>query len=325
MLASSALKGIRDHLPPTGATSRPVRWRGVALAPSATVGELFFGNVGTLLAQLRANQPGALQGDDPEFLHQMRVTVRRLRALLMLCRGLSGRRQRKGVERGLKWLAGALGPARDSDVFLREIWPPLRATLDVNPWIGRLDELWIEQRRGHGQYARHVLTSGRYRRLMHGLELWISAQMQRDGAAGKRPADWCQSARVFARHALKRRATRVRTYGRVLDDIDAEALHRLRIDVKKLRYLMDAFSPLLPRARVRAMQALLSRLQDVLGSLNDLAVAEQKIDAALPHAKRGDVVRLRKQVTAWRALRTRGLRRKLKTAWREYRQVKTFG
>jgi triphosphatase len=324
MLGNRALKGGRDHSPPTAATSRPAKWRGAALTKKATVSELCFSNVRALLAQLRANQPGALQGDDPEFLHQMRVTVRRLRAMLTLYRGLPEKRQRKSVQRGLKWLAGALGPARDSDVFLREIWPPLRATLDINPWIGRLDEQWIAQRRYHAQYARCVLMSRRYQRLMHRLELWIAAQPVRDGADGKRVADWGQSAQAFARQALQRRAARVRGYDRVLDGRDANVLHRLRIAIKKLRYLMDAFSPLFAPARVRTMRTLLSHLQDVLGHLNDLAVAEQKIDEALPHGKRSDAVRLRKQVAAWRVLHTRELRRKLKVVWREYRHAKTF-
>jgi len=324
MLGNRALKGDRDHSPPTAATSRPAKWRGAALTKKASGSELFSSNVSALLAQLRANQPGALQGEDPEYLHQMRVTVRRLRAMLTLCRRLPGRRQRKSVQRGLKWLAGALGPARDADVFLREIWPPLRATLDINPWIGRLDEQWVEQRRCHVQYARRVLTSRRYQRLMHRLELWIAAQPVRDGADVKRVADWGQSAQAFARQALRRRAARVRGYDRVLDHRDANVLHRLRIAIKKLRYLMDAFSPLFAPARVRAMRTLLSHLQDVLGHLNDLAVAEQKIDEVLPHGKRGDAMRLRRQIVEWRALRTAELRRKLKTVWREYRHAKTF-
>jgi triphosphatase len=324
MLGNPALKGGRDHSPPTAATSRPAKWRGAALTKKASGSELFSSNVSALLAQLRANQPGALQGDDPEYLHQMRVTVRRLRAMLTLCRGLPGRRQRKSVQRGLKWLAGALGPARDADVFLREIWPPLRATLDINPWIGRLDEIWLEQRRCHVQYARRVLKSRRYQRLMHRLELWLSAQAGRDGAGGKRLMDRGLSARAIARQALQRRATRVIADDRMLENRDAHVLHRLRIQIKKLRYLMDAFSPLFAQAKVNTMRRHLSHLQDVLGALNDLAVAEQKIDGALPRGKRSDVRQMQKQVAAWRALHAGELRRKLKTLWREYRHVKPF-
>ena len=294
------------------------------LAKDDSAGAVFSRTGGALLAQLRANQPGVLAGQDPEYLHQLRVTVRRLRVILSLYSGLLGKRERKDAVRGVKWLAHALGPARDSDVFINEIWPPLHDALGNSSLVETLNAEWLAQRRRTARTAHRALASRRYLRMMLELERWFSAQSWRDHADAGRLADWDQRARDFARRELEHRAKRVRGYGRVLGGLEADALHRVRIEIKKLRYVMDAVGPLFQRARVKKMLETLSRLQDILGALNDIAVAELKIDAALPRGRKIDIAQLWEQFAAWRALRSKVLKRKLNATWRAYRHVKSF-
>ena len=116
----------------------------------------------------------------------------------------------------------------------------------------------------------------------------------------------------------------MRGYGRVLGDMDASALHRLRIKIKNLRYVMDTVGPLFNRTKVQAMLESLSSLQDTLGAMNDVAVAVQKIASALPKVKRIDIGELARKIAAWQTLRTRMLKRKLNPAWRMYRHAKPF-
>ena len=324
MLPTRPLRRARNHSLPADAAHELVKRQTIRLVKNDSASAVFSATACALLAKLRANESGARAGRDPEYLHQMRVTVRRLRAILSLYTGLIGRRQQKKAAQELKWLARALGPARDSDVFINDLWPPLRDVLSNGILIETLHAEWLAQRRRNARIAHRALASRRYRRLMLKLERWLSEEAWRDHTAAGELAAWNRQAREFARHELARRAGRVRGYGHMLGELDAAALHRLRIAIKKLRYVMDALSPLFRQAHVKAMLESLSSLQDILGALNDVAVAAQKIDAALPRAKRIDIDQLRMQIAAWHALRLKVQKRKLNAAWRAYTQVKPF-
>ncbi len=306
------------------AAQAPVKWRPVTPAKHACASDVFAANMSALLEQMCANQPGALAGKDPEYLHQLRVTVRRLRAMLSLYSRLLRKRQRKAVVCELQWLARALGPARDADVFVTEIWPPLREALGESPRTEALDRVWRRLQRRAAAAAHRALASPRYRRLMLQLERWIGQPSWRDDAGSQRRANQEQPARGFGRVELARRADRVRHVGRALGKLDAKALHRLRIHIKKLRYMMETLSPLFNRVRVKKMLDTLSHLQDILGDLNDITVAEQKIGAALSADDFVDADQVRERSARWQDLRRKGLKRKLQSAWRAYRRAKPF-
>ncbi|HZE00839.1 MAG TPA: CHAD domain-containing protein, partial [Pseudonocardiaceae bacterium] len=72
----------------------------------------------TRLRALLAHDPGTRVGEDPEDLHQMRVTVRRMRAMLKAARSLLDRSWADDLRAELGWLGRALGPVRDADVLL---------------------------------------------------------------------------------------------------------------------------------------------------------------------------------------------------------------
>ena len=324
LLPTRPVRRARDHSLPANAAREPLKRQTFSLAKNDPASAVFSIAASELLAKLRANESGARAGTDPEYLHQMRVTVRRLRAILSLYSALLGRRQQKNLARELRWLAHALGPARDSDVFINDIWPALRDRLGNGPLIESLDAEWLAQRRRNARIAHRALASKRYRRMIVELERRLSEPSWRDHAAAGELAAWNRQARDFARHELARRAERVRDHGRVFGELDAAALHRLRIAIKKSRYVMDALSPLFRQARVKPMLESLSSLQDILGAMNDVAVAAQKIDAVLPKGKCMEAAQLRDQVSTWHALRLKVLKRKLKATWRAHRDAKPF-
>jgi CHAD domain-containing protein len=123
---------------------------------------------------------------------------------------------------------------------------------------------------------------------------------------------------------LAHRDARVRRHGHTLRRLDGAQLHALRIRVKKLRYLADSFGSLFERNSLHDSLTHLSRLQDVLGGLNDIRVAEQQLAAALLHRRGRAVSELRVALAAWREARTAALRHELRAAWREYRHAKQF-
>ena len=68
--------------------------------------------------RMKRNEPGTRIGEDPEFLHDMRVSTRRLRAAFRTFRPAFKKERMAGFNRDLKWIAAVLGVVRDLDVYL---------------------------------------------------------------------------------------------------------------------------------------------------------------------------------------------------------------
>jgi len=100
---------------------------------------------------------------------------------------------------------------------------------------------------------------------------------------------------IAACRAIELADTRIsKAYRRILkrgagfdDDPPAEALHRLRIDAKKLRYLLEFFRSLYPEQVITARINELKQLQDILGGLNDMEVQRKRL-TDFAHELHGD-------------------------------------
>ena len=67
----------------------------------------------------------------------------------------------------------------------------------------------------------------------------------------------------------------VKVGNQIIDNTEDEALHVLRIHCKKLRYLMEFFSSLFPRKKIKTLINQLKKLQENLGDFNDLSVQRE--------------------------------------------------
>ena len=302
-------------------SSHPVKAHVPALAPGVSALAAFKTVAAMLLDHIHANHPGVIEGSDPEYLHQMRVAVRRLRSLLSAYRKVLPKAAVRPLIGELKWLARALGPARDADVFATEIWPSLRAALGPNPLLVRLDASWDARRRAASAKVHRALGTRRYQRFMHSFLRQLADDAWRAAASRRQRAVLDGSAHDFAHRLIERRDAKVRAHAHAITERDARQLHALRIQIKKLRYAVDSFGTLFGRGAVRVILASLSRLQNILGAMNDLEVAEHQVAAALAQ-RRGRAARaLHAALASWRAERTAALKRKLSAAWRGYRRA----
>ena len=203
------------------------------------------------LGQYRRNEAELLAAPDGEALHQTRVSLRRLRSALRLFRPVAV--PPPALEAGLRDLSGVLGAARDLDVVLARALPgPLHDRLSA-----ARDEAFA--------HAMATLHAAPTRAMLNDLVEWIVLHPPL-------PAD---DVRDFAAHQLDRCRRTVKRGGQALLDGDDAARHRLRKRVKRLRHACELFGSLFPAPgrRARFMAALLP-LQDSLGALNDLVVAE---------------------------------------------------
>jgi len=242
-----------------------------SLAPDDRADEAAATILRRLLEIVELNMPGALADVDTEFLHDLRVAVRRSRALQRELRGVFAPEPLRAFRDGFKELQRVTGPTRDLDVQLLE-FDELAANLpadvagDVLPLRRLLEDHLVVERRAMVR----ALTAASTRAMLENWSDYVerlvaSDEVDRPDAA--RPVGELAGTRIAKVHRRM-----VTMGGAIDDDTPAAALHELRKQGKELRYLLEFFAPLYPPAVVKPMVASLKGLQDVLGRFQDREV-----------------------------------------------------
>jgi inorganic triphosphatase YgiF len=268
-LESKAQRGYALYRPDTPV---PCKARKLELDPMAPAEESLRRIVEEAGEQMFANEAAVLDGRDPEGVHQMRVAVRRLRAALSAFRDVLPDDRRKPLNKALRRLQVALGPARDWDVFVEETLEPLQAQRDAPKALSRFAERVTEARRRAYKAARRALASARYGRLQ--ITLVRFAYTPIDHPPAQRP-----TAAVAAELLRQRYETVLAAAGDDPSALEEAAKHALRIDIKKLRYALDFFQSLFDPAAVKPWRSAAKKLQDCLGALNDATVHAALVEA----------------------------------------------
>lgn len=189
------------------------------------------------LDHLAPNEAGWLATEHPDHLHQTRVSTRRLRALLSLSRQLiRDDPVILDIKSRLRLLLVPLGPARDIDVALQ------RARDEE--WSGEDIERLERARTRTYAAGRRSITSPAWHQVWSDLGRWRSSPTWLDHVADLRDGP----ARRVSDAALDRRYRRIMLAGPVLLSMSDHALHRVRIEAKKLRYGCQFFDGLYPGA-----------------------------------------------------------------------------
>jgi triphosphatase len=255
----------------------------IVLGEDATADVVFRYVIAHCLRHLLGNWAAVSAGRDPEGIHQMRVALRRLRSALSLFGG-PFRSALSRLEDEVRWIAGVMGGARDLDVFQEDVFGPAQ---DAHGEDGRLLEFATvvrTRRRIAWAHVFEALESERFRRLVLALASATFSRPWLDASIGG--GDAIESARAFARRRMRRRYRRVVRLGRRIEELDAHERHELRIKLKKLRYGLDFFRSLFGERATNKFLKRLSDLQDTLGRLNDVAVAQAMVREIL--AEHGD-------------------------------------
>ncbi|WP_260293729.1 CHAD domain-containing protein [Sedimenticola hydrogenitrophicus] len=233
----------------------------------------------TLLETLESNLPGTRADLDSEFLHDLRVAVRRTRSALSQIKGVFPKAEMEAFQERFAWVGQLTGPTRDLDVYLlgfneyRNSLPePFRP--DLEP----LHEFLVRHQQAEHQTMVRKLNSPHFHRLM---KEWRGFLQATPGAEPSLEQAAPQAGKPIAKLAGKRIH---RTFGRVLKEGLAinshsppEALHGLRKRCKKLRYLLEFFQSLYPADQVKPLIKRLKGLLDNLGEFQDLEVQADKL------------------------------------------------
>ncbi len=229
---------------------------------------------------------------DVEALHQLRVSLRRLRSAFSLFGSVIEDRRMPGIKAELKRLSEPFGHARNLDVYLGKTLPRERERRpDENGLLILERHLETERATAHDA-VRAVLESRAWRDLLLDLVAWIEAGPWL-GPDNPNAALRDGPARAFATAELERRRRQVKKRGRHLAALDPEARHRVRIAAKKLRYGAEFFAALYDGKKAAKRHEVfveaLADLQDHLGDLNDIATAHTLAAAFAKGAPEGAV------------------------------------
>lgn len=278
---SKAERGMALYL---GQPLRPCKAQPLPLAPDLHPVTALRTALQEVLSQLQANVTGLLDArpagtlPDPEYVHQARVAVRRLRSGLALFRQHLPKAFVRSWSTQWKAAAAVLGEARNRDVLDDRLmqWVGDQVMAGQSPdTFQPLADWSLDHRLRANQRVLALLESPAMARQLLG----FAAALATLPSPPKAPAldEW-------ARVTLEQRQQRLRRLVKKAHDLDAEGLHALRIRVKKLRYAQGFLLSVLPQS-MQEQQPLLEQAQELMGELNDRVTALQLLRRCRqPHA-----------------------------------------
>lgn len=259
-------KAARGYRLAAGQAAAPAKANAAAVAgrfgDEASVDDALRRLVERATTVLLLNVAGRLQRDDPEFVHQARVAVRRIRSAARLFGKEAG--WPRSYDGELRWLARRLGALRDWDVLLEQTLRALAADLPAS--AEALAAPAVARRRRDEARLMAALASARFTRLMLRLLRW----------AGQEKAGGPTLAEVAGRR-LERLHRRLFAAAADFAALTVEQQHRVRIRAKRLRYALDLLAAALPQRATQRYVERLAALQDHLGTLNDAVVAAARL------------------------------------------------
>jgi CHAD domain-containing protein len=226
-----------------------------------------------LFGTAQANVPGTIRDIDTEFLHDLRIAVRRTRSVLKLTGSVLPAALAERYRPEFKWLGDLTTPTRDLDVYLIG-YPSMASKLiaATEPELRPFHDYLARQR---AAAQRHLARGLRSARLGGLAREWQHDLKQVAAAPGRRPATG-----KFAAERIRRAHQRVLRSGAAIDaSSPPQALHDLRKRCKELRYLLEVFASLHdPGEQWRAVNEM-KALQDCLGEFQDSEVQQTELRA----------------------------------------------
>jgi CHAD domain-containing protein len=226
-----------------------------------------------LLEIIRTNEAHLEKDLDTEFLHDFRVAIRRTRSALGQIKNVFPAQTTDRFQKDFASLGKKTNQLRDVDVYLlneftyREMLPAVLRD-DIDPLFDHLRE----KRSKAFQEVISSLDSRKYKQILQDWDVFLNEPRQDSPAASNADLPIIDLAR---KRVYKKYRRTVKDGSLILENTKDEMLHLLRIECKKLRYLLEFFSSLFPRKKIGVLIEQLKKLQDNLGDFNDFCVQEE--------------------------------------------------
>ena len=226
-----------------------------------------------LLKVMKANEEGIKADIDTEFLHDYRIAIRRTRSALSQIKNVFPVEETEYFRQSFKYLGQFTNELRDLDVYLLsendfEALLPEGMRADIVPLFDYLRTL----RQKALEKVKITLSSPEYAGVLGEWEEFLHEPPSPKGSAANAAVPIID----LARKRIFKHYRRVIEEGEViLTYTQDELLHALRVECKKLRYLMEFFASLFPEKKMARLIKQLKNLQDNLGDFNDLSVQQE--------------------------------------------------
>ncbi len=263
----------------------------IQLDPSLPAGQAAGRILQHLFHTMAQNEPGVKSDIDSEFLHDFRVSVRRTRSALSQIKGVFPAESVARFRRDFAYIGKLTNRLRDLDVYLLK-QHHYRAMLSehLRPGLHPLFEYLQSERRTELKKLVSALNGARYKKILSDWKAFLQS-----------PETGCEEAKnsgrpaiALARKFIRKRHHKVRVAGANIGETTPDAeLHKLRIECKKLRYLLEFFASLFPENEIKQIVDQLKKLQDNLGDFNDLSVQQAQLKAYLEETIPGNPETLR--------------------------------
>jgi CHAD domain-containing protein len=239
------------------------------LAPDDRADASVLAIVRHLFSAILANVDGVVADAGVEFVHDLRVADRRTRTALSQLKGVLPASVVDLLSPEFKWLGDVTGPCRDLDVFLLALNSERLRSEMADGVLSPLGNFLREKRRREHSLVCAALQSERFQRLVENWNRFLETGAEKETRPPLSSSPIFEVAGRRILEAFRRMSKR----GTGIDiDPPAALLHRLRIDGKKLRYLLEFFSDLYPETTIERFLSELKQLQDILGGFNDTQV-----------------------------------------------------
>ncbi|NTW63984.1 MAG: CHAD domain-containing protein [Chlorobiaceae bacterium] len=237
-------------------------------------------------AVMRMNESGIINNIDSEFLHDYRVALRKTRSLLSILKEIFPPEIAVIYQPAFKTIGKKTNALRDCDVYLlkKEFY------IQTLPESLRhyLEAFFIELDGKRGTELKKLKTYLRgsaYEKMVTGWNRMLLNELP--VSCGHNP-DANESTGCVAEKVIKKTIKKVLRHGRSISaDTPDHKLHELRIDCKKLRYLLEFFSSLFRTETISPLLKQLKALQENLGGFVDLSVQQHYLEQELASLKTG--------------------------------------
>lgn len=302
-----------DGLSPVSGEPAEISKKPLLLGPQMTQHQAALLILERQRSALAEHLEGAIEGRNPEHLHDLRVASRRARFAFRLFRGALGLEFAGKMRAELRWMARSVGIVRDYDVLLERLQRELALTGAGEEQQAVLHRLVEDRRRPVQQELVQILRSSRFGKLLTEME-----RLPRRRSRGPEAGVALEEA---ARNRLWKAARPIHRLRKAdPGSFSPEELHRLRIAFKGLRYTAEFFRDLFPEAAAGIRTII--QFQDCLGGLQDCQTGITFLSGLTPAAEKlgshqllalGEVIQVERETE-------RKLRQEFVSLWSRHRK-----
>lgn len=297
----------------------PSTRKGIILSPEQSTNEAFESILRSNFDSMLDWAPVAYNHENIEGVHQVRVSLRRLRSAVSIFRKAIPREITDPWNTEMRWVASEFGPTRDLDVFIDEGLNAMAGKIPLQAGEEKLQKLATKHQDAAYANIRTLMESDRYKDFTKNLDQWIR---NRGWFQEEMPADirsnLGKGIARYAKKVLSKRLTVVLRTGEHMEEMSDEALHQLRIECKKLRYATEFFSTLFDPTNMAEFTLQLKEVQKFLGTMNDVAVMPSLLNKILEGVHDPDVQQYAGALLGWRCHEAASVRRKLHAPWKVF-------